>query len=74
LDRHQGEATTSQLGWHPVEPPSYTANLREKFIKKRGKSTRGGTRPKPPKNKGETTIKEKKIETANRERKKKGNT
>jgi len=28
--RHQGEATTSQLGWHREEPPSYAANLREK--------------------------------------------
>jgi len=59
LDRHPGEATTSQLGWHPAEPPSYTADLRENFIKKRGKSTRGGTRPKPSKYKEETAKKEK---------------
>jgi hypothetical protein len=65
LDRQQGEATASQLGWHPAEPPSYTANLKEKFIKKRGKSTRGETRPKPSKNKEETTKKE----TANRKKK-----
>jgi len=25
---HQGEAMTSQLGWHPDELPSYTANLK----------------------------------------------
>jgi len=69
LDRHQGEVTTSQLGWHPAEPTSYVANLKEKFIKKRGKNTRGGTRPKSSKNK-ETTKKQKKTkqkkETANR--------
>jgi len=23
LDRYQGEATTSQLGWHSAKPPSY---------------------------------------------------
>jgi len=39
---HQGEATTSQLGWHPVEPHSYTANLRDNFIKKRGKKYNRG--------------------------------
>jgi len=27
-DRHQGEVTTSQLGWHPNELPSYTVNLK----------------------------------------------
>jgi len=42
LDRHQGEVTTTQLGWHPAEPPSYTANLRENFIKKRGKKYKRG--------------------------------
>jgi len=28
---HQGEVTTSQLGWHPAEPPSYAANPKRKF-------------------------------------------
>jgi len=48
---HQGEATTSQLGWHLEEPPSYAAKLNENFIKKqKGKQyTRGGTRQKPSK-------------------------
>jgi len=59
LERHQGEAMTSQLGWHPAEPSSYTANLREKFIKKRGKSTRGGIDQNPQKKK-ETTKKNRK--------------
>jgi len=31
MGRHQGEATTSQLGWHPAEPPSFAAKLKEKF-------------------------------------------
>jgi len=30
---HQGETTATQLGWHPVEPPSYAANLKKKNIK-----------------------------------------
>jgi len=42
LDKHQGEATTSQLGWHLAEPPSYAANLRENFIKKKGKRVQEG--------------------------------
>jgi len=43
-DRHQGEATTSQLGWHPDElPPVLPIS---NFIKKREENTRGGTRPK----------------------------
>jgi len=63
LDRHQGEATTSQLGWHPTEPPSYTVNLGKNFIKKKGeKITSEGTRPKPStkkkKQKKEIPIKE----------------
>jgi len=38
VGRHQGEATTFQLGWHPAEPPSYAAKFKEKFyLKKRGK-------------------------------------
>ena len=36
---HQGEATTSQLGWHPDELPSYTANLKF-YLKKGGKYKR----------------------------------
>jgi len=59
LDRHQGEATTSQLGWRPAEPTSYTANLKENFIKKRGKKYKRGTRPKPSKRKEETTNRKK---------------
>ena len=27
-DIHQGEATTSQLGWYPDELSSYTVNLK----------------------------------------------
>jgi len=34
VDRHQGEATTSQLGWHPEEPLSPACQLKENFIKK----------------------------------------
>jgi len=59
LDRHQGEATTSQLGWHPVEPPSYAANLRENFIKKGEKKYKRGLGQNPQKNKEETTKKRK---------------
>jgi len=55
---HQGEVTTSQLGWHPTEPPSYTTNLREKFIKKRGKNTRGGLDQNPQKTKKKQQKKE----------------
>jgi len=58
LDMHQGEVTTSQLGWHPTEPPSYTTNLREKFIKKRGKNTRGGLDQNPQKTKKKQQKKE----------------
>ena len=71
MDRHQGEATVSQLGWHPAKPPSYTANFRENFIKKRGKSTREGTRPKPSKNKEKTTKKRKEKRNSKQKKKKK---
>jgi len=37
---HQGEATTSQLGWHPDELPSYTANL--KILLKKGEKIQEG--------------------------------
>jgi len=49
MDRHQGESTTSQLGWHPDELPSYTAKL--KFIKKRGEIQEGGLGQNPQKRK-----------------------
>jgi len=39
---HQGEATTSQLGWHPTEPPSYAANLRKILLKKGEKEYKRG--------------------------------
>jgi len=42
LERHQGEATTSQLGWHPAEPPFYVANLRKKILKKGEKEYKRG--------------------------------
>jgi hypothetical protein len=52
---HQGEATTSQLGWHPAEPPSYAATLRRNFIKKRVKILHeGGLGQNPKKKKQET--------------------
>jgi len=73
LDRHQGEAMTSQLGWHLAKPHSIPPISEKILLKKRGKSTRGGTRPKSSKYKEETAKKEKKKETANR-KKKKGNT
>jgi len=40
MDRHQGEATTSQLGWHPNELPSYTGKLKY-YLKKGEKYMRG---------------------------------
>jgi len=33
---HQEETPTSQLGWHPGDPPSYMPPI-SNFIKKRGK-------------------------------------
>jgi len=47
-DRHQEETPTSQLDWHPREPPPYAAKLKILF-KKDGKMKvyTGGTRPKP---------------------------
>jgi len=57
VGKHQGEATTSQLGWHPIEPHPMPPNSGNKFyLKKREKE--GGTRQKPSKqtrNKAEKT-------------------
>jgi len=41
VDKHQGEATTSQLSWYLDELSSYTANLKI-YIKKKGKIQEGG--------------------------------
>jgi len=60
LDKHQGEATTSQLGWHPAEPPSYTVNLRENFIKKGEKVQEGGLGQNPQKPKKKQQKKKRK--------------
>jgi len=55
--RHQGEATKSQLGWHPEEPPLYTANLIENFIKKNGKDVKDGGVGKNPQKKSKKARK-----------------
>jgi len=34
MDRHQEASSTSQLGWHPERPPSYTAKLKKILLKK----------------------------------------
>jgi len=48
---HQEKAPTSQLGWHPGEPLSYTAKL--KILLKKGEKicTSGGGLGQDPRNK-----------------------
>jgi len=71
LDRHQGEATASQLGWHPAEPSSYTVNLKENFIKKREKLQEGGLGQNPQKTKKKQQKKKRKKKQQTEEEKKK---
>jgi len=59
VDRHQEASSTSQLGWYPEKPPSYTAKLKKILLKKRKKiiTKGGGTRPRPSKKTGKKTEK-----------------
>jgi len=48
---HQEETPTCQLSWHSGEPPSYAVKLKILLKKEEKIVTRGGTRPKPSKQK-----------------------
>jgi len=51
LDRHQGEATASQLGWHPAEPHPMSSISDKKLLKKGEKLHEGGLSQNPQKTK-----------------------